>query len=143
LGTDFNVMAYEEEPVSRTTLIDGAVKIMSGPQNVTLKPGQQAEIQYSSTGASAKIQVTESVNRDVVLAWKKGFLQFENEELPVVMREIGRCYNVEIQYEPTIPIKRITGTFSKEAGLSKNLEQLATLLNIHFTNDGKTVRVKL
>jgi ferric-dicitrate binding protein FerR (iron transport regulator) len=140
LGTEFNVMAYEDEPFSRTTLLEGAVKIASGSQNATLKPGEQAEVPYSAPGVSVPIRVTGGVNADAVLAWKDGFIQFRNEDLSTVMRELGRCYNVGIQYESNIPEKRISGSFSRKEGLSKILEQLSNL-NIHFTNDGKTVKV--
>ena len=140
LGTEFNVKAYEDEAFSRTTLLEGIVKIASGSQNATLKPGEQAEVPYSAPGVSVPIRVTGGVNADAVLAWKDGFIQFRNEDLSNVMREIGRCYNVDIQYEPNIPEKKISGSFSRKEGLSKILEQLSNL-DIHFTNDGKTVKV--
>jgi ferric-dicitrate binding protein FerR (iron transport regulator) len=140
LGTDFNIKAYEDEPFSRTTLVEGSVKIASGSQNALLKPGEQADAPYVSKGVAAPIRVIGGVDGDAVLAWRNGFLQFENDDLETVMREIGRCYNVDIQYEPNIPEKRISGSFSRKEGLSKILEQLSNL-NIHFTNDGKTVKI--
>ncbi|HMI64326.1 MAG TPA: FecR domain-containing protein [Puia sp.] len=140
LGTEFNVKAYEDEAFSRTTLLEGIVKVASASQNATLKPGEQAEVTYSEPGVSVPIRVTGGVNADVVLAWKDGFIQFRNEDLSKVMREIGRCYNVDIQYEPNIPEKKISGSFSRKDGLPKILEQLSNL-DIHFTNDGKTVKV--
>ena len=140
LGTTFNVMAYEDEPFSRTTLLDGAVKITNGSQEATLKPGEQAEVLYAAPGVSAPIRVISGVNADAVLAWKSGFLKFTNEDLHTVMRELGRCYNVEIQYESNISEQKISGSFSRKAGLSNNLEQLSNL-GFHFSNDGKTVTV--
>jgi len=140
LGTTFNVMAYEEEPFSRTTLLEGVVKIANGSQKATLKPGEQAEVPYAVPGASAPIRVTSGVNADAVLAWKSGFLQFSDEDIRTVMREVGRCYNIEIQYESNIPEKKISGSFSRKAGLSKILEQLSNL-GFHFSNDGKTVTI--
>jgi ferric-dicitrate binding protein FerR (iron transport regulator) len=140
LGTSFNVKAYEDESFIRATLLEGAVKIVNGSQNATLKPGQQADMIYSASGVSAPIRVTSGVNTDAVMAWKDGYFQFNNEDLSIVMREIGRCYNVEIQYESNIPDKKITGTFSRKDNLPKVLEQLEKL-NIHFSNDGKKVTV--
>jgi ferric-dicitrate binding protein FerR (iron transport regulator) len=148
LGTEFNVMAYDDEPVSRTTLVEGAVKITSSSQNAVLKPGEQAEISYTtgSLGRSGGIRVTNGVNTDKILAWRKGLLEFENADLRSVMREIGRRYNVGIQYGPNIPDKSITGNFSRKDSLDKILDQLeATLSDFHFrtTTDGKTVTVSL
>jgi transmembrane sensor len=82
LGTHFNIMAYENDRVSRTTLIDGAVRLIdrsgepvdrsggsidrsgesvdgSGSSDVhaeqkVLQPGQQAVMAYPSTGDHRK-----------------------------------------------------------------------------------------
>jgi ferric-dicitrate binding protein FerR (iron transport regulator) len=133
-------MAYDDEPVSRTTLVEGAIRITSHSQNEILKPGEQAEI---SAVESGRIRVTSGVNTDKILAWRKGLLEFENADLHSVMREIGRCYNVGIQYGSNIPDKLITGNFSRKDSLAKILEQLEALLDFHFRTDGKTVTVSL
>jgi len=145
LGTGFNVMAYDDEPVSRTTLVEGAIKITSSSQDEILKPGEQAEIAYTgSSDKSGRISVTSGVNTDKILAWRKGALEFENADLHTVMREIGRCYNVGIQYQSNMPDKRITGNFSRKVSLDKILEQLELLFDFHFrATDGKTVTVSL
>jgi ferric-dicitrate binding protein FerR (iron transport regulator) len=140
LGTGFNVMAYDDEPVSRTTLVEGAVKIISGSRNEVLRPGEQAEIAYDSDN---RISLTKGVNTDNILAWRKGLLEFEDADLYTVMREIGRCYNVGIQYKQNIPDKRITGNFSRKDSLDKIIGQLEASFHIHFRTDGKTVTVSL
>ncbi|MCG7859706.1 FecR domain-containing protein, partial [Flavihumibacter sediminis] len=42
LGTHFNVNAYKDEALSRTTLLEGKVKVQSGTSSQVIKPGQQA-----------------------------------------------------------------------------------------------------
>jgi ferric-dicitrate binding protein FerR (iron transport regulator) len=144
LGTGFNVMDYANEPVSRTTLVEGAVKIASGSQEEVLKPGEQAEIAYSSAGVLGSIKVNHGVNTDAALGWKSGLLQFENADLYTVMRVIERNYNVDIQYGTNLPDKSITGNFSRKDSLAKILEQLESAFNFHFrTDNGKTVTVSL
>jgi ferric-dicitrate binding protein FerR (iron transport regulator) len=140
LGTGFNVMAYDDEPVSRTTLVEGAVKIVSGSRSEELRPGEQAEIVYDSDN---RISLTKGVNTDNILAWRKGLLEFEDADLYTVMREIGRCYNVGIQYKQNIPDKRITGNFSRMDSLDKIIGQLEASFHFHFRVDGKTVTVSL
>jgi len=44
LGTHFNIMAYENEPISKTTLVDGAVQLESGAKQFKLNPGEQAVV---------------------------------------------------------------------------------------------------
>jgi ferric-dicitrate binding protein FerR (iron transport regulator) len=143
LGTYFTIMAYEDEPVSHTTLVDGAVKVTSGQQSKELKPGQQAEIAYSSPGVGAKINVRSGINPNSVLAWKGGIYRFENADLHPIMREMGRVYNVTIQYQQDIACPAIGGMLDLNKGLDAALKQLESVLlyKIHFTHDGKTVLV--
>ncbi|HTR29132.1 MAG TPA: FecR domain-containing protein [Puia sp.] len=52
LGTSFNVMAYDEEKVVRTTLLEGAIRVGDEVGNRVLKPGQQAEWAGTAGGGS-------------------------------------------------------------------------------------------
>ena len=124
LGTNFDVMAYDNEPVSKTTLINGVVRMKSRTGEQTLRPGQQAEITYSSTGESGDIEMVPGVNGDAVLAWRTGVFKYTNEGLYSVMRMVERYYNVGIQYDPNVPDKKITGLISKSNGLKQTLNQL-------------------
>jgi ferric-dicitrate binding protein FerR (iron transport regulator) len=145
LGTHFNVMAYEDESISRTTLIEGSVRMESGAAPVVLKPGEQAEIPYPSPGVVPTIKVVPAANTSAVLAWKNGLFQFDNEDLHTVMRAIGRAYNVEAQFDSNVPETRISGVFPRQQSLATTLNFLEHLkLGIHFKNDdGKSIRVTL
>ena len=146
LGTHFNIMAYEDETISRTTLVDGSVRMESGSQKVVLKPGEQAEIPYPSPGVTENIKVVPIGNTDAIVAWKEGNFQFQDEDVRTVMRTIERAYNVEIEVDPAVAAdKRITGIFKKSDGLETNLKLLEHIksLGIHFHNNGKIIRVTL
>ncbi|HEY4110276.1 FecR family protein [Puia sp.] len=123
LGTNFNVRAYADEPVSRTTLIDGSVEMEIGSNKAILKPGQQAVIAYPSTG---DIDVRK-VDVDEVMAWKKGYFRFTNESMYVVMRVLSRYYNVEIQCDQNASSAKVSGSVSREKGLSENFSQFQPL----------------
>lgn len=142
LGTHFNIMAYNDEPESQTTLVDGSVRIESGSQRVTLHPGEQGEIPYPSPGARGPIRVIPGIDPTAIGAWRDGTLKFDNADLHSVMRTLGRCYNVDIQFGQNIPYTRITANYSRSIGLDailKNLEYL--YLHLHFINNGRTVTV--
>jgi ferric-dicitrate binding protein FerR (iron transport regulator) len=142
LGTDFNVMAYEDEPISRTTLVEGSVKIESGKRSVKLEPGQQAQVPYPSAGADAPIKVLSGIDPQTVLAWKDGNFEFDNADVRTVMRSLARSYNVEVQVDPNVPSSPpVTAVFDRKLGLAKILEQLETLNIAHFKIDGKRVIV--
>jgi ferric-dicitrate binding protein FerR (iron transport regulator) len=138
LGTNFNVSAYENEPVCKTTLIDGSVAIESRSATKKLTPGQQGIITYASTG---DIAIVPRVDVGDVTAWKTGYFRFRNEEFQVVTRVLERYYNVEIQCDHNVAIKTFSGSVSRDKGLQENLEQFQSF---KYTWDGtKKVKVTL
>ena len=145
LGTHFNVMAYDDEPVSQTSLIDGSVRLESGSQRITLHPGDQGEIPYPSPGATGPIKVIPGIagtDSRTVVAWMNGDLKFADTDLHAVMRTLARCYNVDIQVDQNVPTKGITGTFARSQGLDQILKSFEKEHQFHvLSNDGKTVRV--
>lgn|GEM_PF-584488 len=140
LGTHFNVKAYDEESTSKTTLVDGAVKVIRGSRTLQLKPGQQAEINYPPSGSDPSMRLIREINIDAVLSWKSGGLDFKDDNLSTVMQAIARCYDVEIRYQSGVPNKSFTGNFSRKSNISQILNQLENQ-GIHCKQDGKIITV--
>jgi ferric-dicitrate binding protein FerR (iron transport regulator) len=140
LGTHFNVRSYEEESVTKTTLIDGAVKVIRGNEALQLKPREQAEIAYTTSGVNPPMQVTKGMDIDYVLSWKGGILEFRDDALYTVMQSISRCFDVAIRYQSGIPDQRFTGNFSRKSNVQQILHQLERQ-NIHCAFDGKIITV--
>ncbi|HET6256949.1 MAG TPA: FecR domain-containing protein [Puia sp.] len=140
LGTFFTVMAYDDEPASRTTLVEGSVKISSGGMSKVLRPGEQAEVPYASPGVT-QINVNGGFDARLVRGWKNGIYHFKNTELAEIMREVARAYNVTVQYQSNVGNQRIDGYLDLNKSLDVNLELLeGSLLNkIHFNHNGKIV----
>ncbi len=113
LGTRFNVMAYPEEGASKTTLVEGAVRISHRQQQTALKPGQQAVVL-----ASGKID-TQYASVDQVIAWRNGIFYFKDAGIEEVMRQLARWYDVEIQFAGKIPVRQFTGKISRNVNLSE------------------------
>jgi len=118
LGTSFNVMAYKDEAFSKTTLVEGSVSLTNRNHNRHLKPGQQA-----SVGSSGKI-TTEEVDIDEAIAWKKGLFYFRDASVEEVMRKAGRWYDIEIEYQGSIPVRQFTGKVSMDVNISELLLML-------------------
>jgi len=140
LGTHFNVKAYDEESTSKTSLVDGAVKVVRGSQTLQLKPGEQAEINYPLSGGDPSMRLIRGINIDAVLSWKSGGLDFKDDNLSTVMQAIARCYDVEIRYQSGVPNKSFTGNFSRKSNISQILNQLENQ-GIHCKQDGKIITV--
>lgn len=139
LGTRFNVNSYSDEPTMKTTLFEGSVKIGKDNQTVVLKPGQQAIIM--NNGNSPAIEVMNSADTDQVLAWKNGEFSFNETDLQTVMRQIGRWYDVDIEYDGRIPVDHLSGTFSRNLNASKALA-LLKFTGINFKIEGRKIIVK-
>jgi transmembrane sensor len=119
LGTHFNVNAYSDEPVARTTLLEGLVKVSKGKNAALLKPGEAAQLRKD--GAMQRIP---DVDLEAAVAWKDGLFEFSDEELPVILRQISRWYAIDIDYEGAVPTDRFTGSVSRNTTLSGVLKIL-------------------
>lgn len=136
LGTHFNVNAYNDENYSKVTLLEGSVKTsMVNGQSSVLKPGQQATIQDS------RMMVRDKVDVDEVMAWKNGLFLLDNTDLPSLMRQVSRWYDVDIQYKGSIPQRRFEGGVSKALPLS-GLQELLAANGIRTALEGKVLIVQ-
>lgn len=138
LGTHFNINAYAEEALIRTTLLEGSVKISNGSDNVVLKPGQQSQIAPDSEN---KIQVSSATDLDEIIAWKNGFFQFNKADIRTIMNQIARWYNVDVEFSGKLPDAHYRGNISRNVNLSKVLK-IMELSGIHFTIEGRKIIVK-
>lgn len=135
LGTDFNIMAYDDEMNIQTTLLEGAVKVNKGTQTVQLKPGQQAEL--NTTG---RMSVSDDVDVEGVIAWKNGYFHFSHASLEGVMRQVGRWYDAEITYEGNVPDREFGGKIARGSDI-KDVLKILELSNVHFRIEGKKIVV--
>jgi transmembrane sensor len=130
IGTEFNVNTYVDEPDSKTTLIDGAIRVNSR----SLLPGQQAIV------TSNKLTVaTADIIR--VTAWKEGYFRFNNEEITTIMRELARWYNIEVAYEQPVTWEHFTMKISRAKNISLVLQILEQTQHVHFKINGRRVTV--
>lgn len=134
LGTHFNVMAYDNEAVSKTTLLEGSVKVRNGENKKLLSPGQQAIV-------GTQIRV-EAVDPDEAIAWKEGYFQFDNEDLTAIMRQLQRWYDVDVVNEKQIPDKHFTAMISRNNTLSKVLKMLELSGELKFEIEDKRITIR-
>lgn len=135
LGTHFNVMSYNNESTIKTTLLEGAVKILTGNANALLKPGQQATV----NSQTAQIKV-DAADIDEAVAWKNGLFQFNGDDVGTIMRQLERWYDLEIAYGGKIPGWRFTGSISRDVPLSQVLKMFE-VNDLHFKVNGNKITV--
>ncbi|MBO9727982.1 MAG: FecR family protein [Chitinophaga sp.] len=127
LGTHFNIMAYDDEAQINTTLLEGAVKVNNGHYNQKLSPGEGAHLNRS-TGL---IKVLKEADAADAIAWKNGFIQLEGNDLPAVMRQIARWYNVEVIYKKEVPA-HFRGIIPRNVPISQVLKMMELTGEVHF-----------
>jgi ferric-dicitrate binding protein FerR (iron transport regulator) len=135
LGTHFNINAYSNEDLMRTTLLQGKVKIRNAGGVSFLLPGQQAQ---ASTSA---IKIIPADGADAI-AWKNGYFSFQHSNLASVMRQLERWYDVDVSYEGKIPEKSITGQVSRSVKLSQVVRMIELTGNVQFLSEGKKIIVR-
>ncbi|MEO6524960.1 MAG: FecR domain-containing protein [Mucilaginibacter sp.] len=136
LGTHFNINAYNDEPVMKTTLLEGSVRITKGSREALLKPGEQATI------ADAGNISVKAVDTEDVVAWKDGLFQFKNTDLPIVMRQLSRWYDVQVEYEGKMPQTVFNGKLHRNVNASQVLDILK-YFNVNFRIEGSGNQKKI
>lgn len=126
LGTHFNVNTYTDEPDTKVTLLEGAVKVTHKGASEMLKPGEQAQL--NAGGSLIKVTGTDMAK---VMAWKNGLFNFEGMPISQAMRQLARWYDIEVVYEQGIP----DIVFGGKMPMDINLSQLMLVLKdagVHY-----------
>jgi transmembrane sensor len=136
LGTHFNINSYTDEGATKTTLLEGSVRVTSNTgQSVKIKPGQQAINKLNS------IDINENANIDEAVAWKNGKFIFSNTDLQTIMRQLSRWYDVDVEYQGKTAQKHYMGRISRNVPVSQIFEILKTS-GLNFTINGRKIIVK-
>ena len=142
-GTEFDVMAYPDEDIVQTTLLEGSVgvdlKNETGiVQTSMIKPNMQ--IGYYKNGVKGEIK---EVDASKYFGWRDGKFQFDNEKLGSIMRKLERWYGVKF-FTQNQEIQQL-----RFSGEMKRFENFSTILNlleygsdVKFEVHGKAVHAR-
>jgi ferric-dicitrate binding protein FerR (iron transport regulator) len=136
LGTHFNVMAYDNESLIKTTLLEGTVKVSKDEIQTVLSPGEQAQLDNQG-----KIKVDKNVNITETVAWMNGWFIFNSEKIEDIMRQVSRWYDVDVVYEGKIINETFTGMVSRNSNVSQVLKIMEEA-GIKFKIEGRRIIVK-
>lgn len=136
LGTHFNINAYDDEAAVKTTLAEGKVKVTKGGSIVLLHPLQQAVL--NKENEKLKVQQADIVKE---LAWKTGMFEFHDDDLPAIMRQLSRWYDVQVSFDGPVSKKLFDGSIRRQASLSQVL-QILKLAGVSCIVEGKKVTVR-
>ncbi|AYD47466.1 FecR family protein [Arachidicoccus soli] len=119
LGTHFNIMAYPEEKVITTTLLEGSINLISNGSGQILKPGQQARLNKVSRNITLQ-----EIDTSQAVAWVHGQIVLDNTPIAMLMHQISRWYNVDVEIEGNISQRQFGGTIDRNVNLSYVLDAL-------------------
>ena len=138
LGTSFNINAYHDEPVIKTTLIEGRVRLNSSDtgSRLTIEPGQQAIVR-----PDGKMNMISLLNPTDESAWHNGYFEFKDAKIETVMRSIARWYDVEIVYQGKTKY-HFNVSINRDVPVSNLLKMLQLTKRVHFEVKGRKIIVK-
>ena len=133
--------SYPEDEEVSVSLLEGKVCLRNYLKNDALcylEPDQKAILNKKN----GKLMVSASEAR-YTAEWTNGFLFFDEELLPDIIKELERSYNVKIHIEDeSLKTFRFYGNFvRKEQTIQEILEMLASTGKLEYRIEGKTVRL--
>lgn len=144
LGTHFNINSYADEAETRTTLLEGSVRVTvldraeavnhkSKRENI-LVPGEQSVLKDGLLSIHKADIETE-------MAWKDGYFVFKNEDFHATMRKISRWYDVDVIFSEGVPEIYFEGSVSRFRNVSEVLRKFQLTENVHFKIEGRRITV--
>lgn len=138
LGTHFNINAYPDDKLSKTTLLEGSVSVsapaLKNKGILILGPGQESILVGNTL-------IAQPANLEAAVAWRNGDFMFEGENIRSIMKKVSRWYNVEVVFEGEIPENRFGGTVSRFSNIMQVLRKLELTGKVHFKVEERRIIV--
>lgn len=140
LGTEFNVKAYNNDPVMATTLVEGEIRIKKGEASETMTPNQQAKVDHESD----KIDIQE-IDVSQEISWINGLFSFNEKPLEEIMIVLSRWYDTEVVFANSKKKKFVfTGMLERTEAVEDILRLIEATSEgqLQFEINDKTISIK-
>jgi transmembrane sensor len=136
LGTRFNIRSYSDADRTIVSLLQGKVSISAAEKELAvLEPGSQME-----WDRSFKKAITNPIDTTVVVAWKKGQLQFQGQPLLEIVQTLERWYGVRFQFANSgLAQCRYYMSFDNTTSLRDLLALLTEITRMDFVVDKHSI----
>jgi len=132
-GTKFNLMAYSGSSVCETSLLEGAVEIISpgSTKGLILHPNERSFLNKGN------LEVASIIQNDHFL-WKEGIISFDNESFTDIVKKLELYFDLKIEVEnDKILDYRCTGKFRTKDGIEHILKVLQLRNKFNYTINDK------
>ena len=138
-GTSFAINAYPDEPYVKTTLLDGAIRLMAqvqGKNTMTLlKPGEQIQVSHEN------LDVIKDADTEEATAFIHGFFSFRRSDIRAVMRQLEKWYDLQVTIDPSVSMRTFGGEIERNLPLPTVLKILERN-GFRFMVQGNRVQVR-
>ena len=139
-GTEFNLRAYENESITRTTLYSGKVDILAkkaeGNHVVIAELNPNESYVTRTKEKSLKVLNADTVK---ISAWCKGLLVFDNSPMDDVIKELERWHGARVTVKNENIFKYCFTAKFKQESLVQVLESIKFCTGINYTVEGNDV----
>ncbi|WP_164126360.1 FecR family protein [Sphingobacterium luzhongxinii] len=134
LGTQFNVSAYSDRPI--TTLEEGKVLVYKDGLEEILLPGMKAEI------VGNRIDVRKA-DLQKELAWKNNTFYFKGDNIVQIAKQLETWYDLDVSFSKGISFSNTySGEVSRSSNLSEVLKMLEFVSDLDFKIDKNRLLIK-
>ena len=115
LGTTFNVLAYPDDEIIATTLVEGKVVLKQVLSNDKTKDiGSMIPGQHVTYNLKTKAIASTSGKIEKYISWTEGKLIFDDTPITSVAEKLSRMFNVDIEIDENVKDYYYTVTFIDE-----------------------------
>jgi ferric-dicitrate binding protein FerR (iron transport regulator) len=133
LGTEFNVLAYTENPEFEVSLLSGSVEVIraGGKNGRLITPGQRIFMEKNSLRIAP-------IEHASYFMWKEGLISFDDEAFPEMVRKLERYFDLKIIVKNDKILQyRCTGKFRTKDGIEHILKVLQLSNRFDYSIDDK------
>ena len=141
-GTEFNVRSWANDPAGETTLTvtEGNVKFYPAGDSsklVLLQAGQSSQLNSEmSFPAQPKASMDEN------LAWRENRLVFQETPLIVILHDLERSFDVEIELDTDgMDYETLTAYYNQPTNIETVLEDICTVKGLRYTKTNNGYRI--
>lgn len=141
-GTEFNVRSWADDPENETTVTvtEGSVQfypVQNRSNTVSLIAGQSSRI---SNKMSSPTQPRAS--KDENLAWRENRLVFQEVPLIVILQDLERSFDVEIELDvDNMEYETLTAYYNQPTNIETVLEDICTVKGLRYTTTNNGYRI--
>jgi len=139
LGTKFNVMAYPNDSIFTTTLLEGSVSLDTEGQSrkTILQPDQQ--FIYNRNKGTTQVN---DVDARQYIAWTSGYYYFPDQRLQAILHRLSHIYGVTFSVSSEkLNNTMFTGTFYRGQSIKDILEIIKLSIPIKYTIEDHQVTI--